>query len=50
MTKETALKRTHHDFINLMPLQTGGILTDAAKEALVEFGDGYSVCDLQILT
>lgn len=45
MTKETALKRTHHDFINLMPLQTGGILTDAAKEALVEFGDGYSVCD-----
>ena len=28
-----------------MPLQTGGILTDAAREALVEFGDGYSVCD-----
>jgi Sep-tRNA:Cys-tRNA synthetase len=28
-----------------MPIQTGGILTDAAKQALVEFGDGYSVCD-----
>ena len=28
-----------------MPLQTGGMLTDAAREALVEFGDGYSVCD-----
>ena len=28
-----------------MPLQTGGILTDTAKEALIEFGDGYSVCD-----
>ena len=28
-----------------MPLQTGGMLTEAAKKALVEFGDGYSVCD-----
>jgi len=28
-----------------MPLQTGGMLTDAAREALTEFGDGYSVCD-----
>jgi len=35
----------HKDLINIMPLQTGGILTDAAREALVEFGDGYSVCD-----
>jgi Sep-tRNA:Cys-tRNA synthetase len=26
-------------------LQTGGMLTDTAREALVEFGDGYSVCD-----
>jgi Sep-tRNA:Cys-tRNA synthetase len=39
------LKREHKSFINLMPLQTGGILTDAAREALMEFGDGYSVCD-----
>jgi len=28
-----------------MPLQTGGVLTEAAKKALVEFGDGYSTCD-----
>jgi Sep-tRNA:Cys-tRNA synthetase len=28
-----------------MPLQTGGILTDAAKQAMIEFADGYSVCD-----
>jgi Sep-tRNA:Cys-tRNA synthetase len=28
-----------------MPLQTGGLLTEAAKKALIEFGDGYSVCD-----
>lgn len=28
-----------------MPLQTGGILTDAAREVLLEFGDGYPVCD-----
>ena len=45
MAKDIKLKREHKDFINLMPLQTGGILTDAAKEALVEFADGYSVCD-----
>ncbi len=45
MTKETELKRAHKDFINIMPLQTGGILTDAAKQALLEFADGYSVCD-----
>ena len=31
--------------INLDPLQRGGILTPAAREALVEWGDGYSVCD-----
>ncbi|MEM2637954.1 MAG: O-phospho-L-seryl-tRNA:Cys-tRNA synthase [Candidatus Hadarchaeales archaeon] len=32
-------------YINLNPLQRGGILTQAAREALLEFGDGYSVCD-----
>ncbi|GAH11505.1 unnamed protein product, partial [marine sediment metagenome] len=40
-----ALHRLHKGLINIMPLQTGGILTDVAREALVEFGDGYSVCD-----
>jgi Sep-tRNA:Cys-tRNA synthetase len=31
--------------INIDPLQTGGKLTQAAREALLEWGDGYSVCD-----
>ncbi len=38
-------KRETKDFINIDPLQTGGKLTEAAREALVEWGDGYSVCD-----
>ena len=45
LQKLANLRRQHEGLINLMPLQTGGILTDAAREALVEFGDGYSVCD-----
>lgn len=32
-------------FINIDPLQTGGKLTDEARKALLEWGDGYSVCD-----
>ena len=39
------MTRQHKDMINIMPLQTGSILTPAAREALIEFGDGYSVCD-----
>lgn len=31
--------------INLDPLQRGGLLTPEAREALLEWGDGYSVCD-----
>jgi len=31
--------------INIDPLQRGGILTPQARAALVEWGDGYSVCD-----
>ena len=31
--------------INLDPLQRGGILTNEARAALMEWGDGYSVCD-----
>lgn len=31
--------------LNLNPLQRGGILPAAAREALYDFGDGYSVCD-----
>jgi len=45
LQKLSGLRREHKGLINLMPLQTGGMLTEAAKEALMEFGDGYSVCD-----
>ena len=45
LQKLSTLRREHKGLINLMPLQTGGMLTGAAREALVEFGDGYSVCD-----
>jgi Sep-tRNA:Cys-tRNA synthetase len=45
LQKLRGLRREHRGLVNLMPLQTGGMLTEAAKEALVEFGDGYSVCD-----
>jgi Sep-tRNA:Cys-tRNA synthetase len=45
LQKMSGFHREHKGLISLMPLQTGGILTEAAKEALVEFGDGYSVCD-----
>ena len=45
LQKLANLQRQHKDLINLMPLQTGGMLTEAAKKALIEFGDGYSVCD-----
>ncbi len=38
-------KRETKDFINIDPLQTGGKLTEEARKALVEWGDGYSVCD-----
>lgn len=31
--------------INIDPLQRGGILTKEARTALLEWGDGYSVCD-----
>ncbi|WP_316560254.1 O-phospho-L-seryl-tRNA:Cys-tRNA synthase [Methanimicrococcus stummii] len=39
------IKRDTRDFINIDPLQTAGLLTDAARDALLEWGDGYSVCD-----
>ncbi len=41
----TGLERQVKDFINIDPLQTGGKLTEEARRALVEWGDGYSVCD-----
>ena len=33
------------EFINLNPIQRGGILSEEARRALLEFGDGYSTCD-----
>ncbi|MBO8181645.1 MAG: O-phospho-L-seryl-tRNA:Cys-tRNA synthase [Archaeoglobus sp.] len=38
-------ERTTKGFINIDPLQTGGKLSEEAKKALTEWGDGYSVCD-----
>ncbi|MET1123690.1 MAG: O-phospho-L-seryl-tRNA:Cys-tRNA synthase [Archaeoglobaceae archaeon] len=39
------LERKVKNFINIDPLQTGGKLTEDARKALIEWGDGYSVCD-----
>jgi len=32
-------------YVNVHPIQRGGVLTGEARKALLEFGDGYSVCD-----
>ena len=45
MSKFGFIERQTKDFINIDPLQTGGKLSEEAKKALVEWGDGYSVCD-----
>lgn len=40
------LKRgVESNFINLNPIQRGGVLTVEARKAVLEFADGYSVCD-----
>ncbi len=39
------VERQVKDFINVDPLQTGGVLTEDARRMLLEWGDGYSVCD-----
>lgn len=39
------IKRSTCGTINIDPLQRGGILTDEARAALMEWGDGYSICD-----
>ncbi len=38
-------ERQVKDFINIDPLQTGGKLSEDAKKVLLEWGDGYSICD-----
>ena len=38
-------RQVERDNLNLNPLQRAGFLTNEARQALMEFGDGYSVCD-----
>jgi len=45
LKKFTNRKRETKKMINIDPLQTGGLLTNEAREALIEWGDGYSICD-----
>lgn len=35
----------NEEYINIHPIQRGGILTPEALKALISFGDGYSICD-----
>ncbi len=41
----TISRGVNDDFINLHPIQRGGVLTPEAQKALLEYGDGYSICD-----
>jgi Sep-tRNA:Cys-tRNA synthetase len=44
--KYANLTRTvNEEFINIHPIQRGGILTPEAYKALIAYGDGYSLCD-----
>ncbi len=47
LSRYKGMKRdfSEEDQINLQPIQRGGVLTEEARRALLEFGDGYSVCD-----
>lgn len=45
MQKFRDVKRETRNMVNIDPLQRGGILTPEARDALLEWGDGYSVCD-----
>ncbi|HII06072.1 MAG TPA: O-phospho-L-seryl-tRNA:Cys-tRNA synthase [Methanotrichaceae archaeon] len=45
LDKFTNLKRGTAGAINIDPLQRGGVLTPGAREAILEWADGYSVCD-----
>ncbi|HID60913.1 MAG TPA: O-phospho-L-seryl-tRNA:Cys-tRNA synthase [Hadesarchaea archaeon] len=43
------LRRVVDDtWINIHPIQRGGVLPPESREALISFGDGYSTCDLCI--
>ena len=47
LNRYVGLKRdfAEEEYINLQPIQRGGILTEEARRAILEFGDGYSTCD-----
>jgi len=47
LKKDEGMRRdfSEEEYINLQPIQRGGVLTEEARRALIEFGDGYSVCD-----
>jgi len=45
LQKFRSVKRSTLNTINIDPLQTGGKLTPEAREALLQWGDGYSICD-----
>jgi Sep-tRNA:Cys-tRNA synthetase len=38
-------RRINEEFINIHPIQRGGLLTPEAYQALIAYGDGYSLCD-----
>lgn len=38
-------RNTERDNLNLNPLQRGGVLPVESRKALMEYSDGYSVCD-----
>ncbi|TFG17954.1 MAG: aminotransferase class V-fold PLP-dependent enzyme, partial [Promethearchaeota archaeon] len=44
--KYSNLTRTvNEEYINIHPIQRGGLLTPEAYKALLAYGDGYSLCD-----
>lgn len=44
--KYAHLTRTvNEEYINIHPIQRGGLLTAEAYKALISYGDGYSLCD-----
>ena len=44
--KYTTISRDVEDrFINIHPIQRGGVLTPEAQKVLIAYGDGYSMCD-----
>ncbi|MEJ2249066.1 MAG: O-phospho-L-seryl-tRNA:Cys-tRNA synthase [Candidatus Lokiarchaeota archaeon] len=46
INKYSNLRRNVNEkYINIHPIQRGGILTPEAYKALINYGDGYSLCD-----